>query len=188
MSWDLPPDPTVFAMVGAAPFAGWSVAHGNSGWVATGTVDPGTWRSSDGVHWSAVAVDLPGLQRAQVQAVVGGFAMVAQVYDGHQSSARVLTSSDGAVWTPLDLPAGVSAPQPGGAVGLIAVRSDQVNGSPVNHVDGSTWRGSKPISPNSAGCPSRTWLSYTGACSPSPRARTRAAPARPSFPRMAPSG
>ena len=130
-------------MDGAAPFTGWSVAHGNSGWVATGTVDPGTWRSSDGVRWSAVAIDLPGLQRAQVQTFGGGFAMIAQVYDGHRSSARVLTSSDGAAWTPLDLPAGVSQPQPGGAIGLVAVRSDQVDGSPVNHVvsssDGLEW-------------------------------------------------
>jgi len=99
------------------PFAGWSVAHGTAGWVATGTVDRGTWRSSDGVHWSPVVVDLPGLQKAQVQALTDGFAMVAQVYDGQQTASKLLTSSDGATWTPLDLPAGVSAPQFGGAIG-----------------------------------------------------------------------
>jgi hypothetical protein len=144
VSWTLPADPTVLEVDGAATFAGWSVAHGTDGWVAAGTIDPGTWRSSDGIHWSAVAVDLPGLQKARVQALSAGFAMVAQVYDGQQSTSRLLTSTDGAAWTPLDLPAGVSAPQPGGAVGLVAQKNEQVNGSPVNHAvsssDGINWQ------------------------------------------------
>ena len=143
VSWTLPPDSNVLAVEGAAPFAGWSVAHDAAGWVATGTIDPGTWRSSDGVHWSAVAVDLPGLQRAQVQALAVGFAMVAQTYAGGQSSSRLLTSTDGVTWTPLDLPAGVTQPQPGGAIGLVAMRGDQVDGSTVSRVvssdDGLNW-------------------------------------------------
>jgi hypothetical protein len=144
VSWALPADPALLAVDGAAPFAGWSVAHGAAGWVATGTIDPGTWRSSDGVHWSAVAVDLPGLRKAQVQALTNGFAMVAEVYDGQQTAPRLLTSTDGAAWKPLDLPAGVSAPQPGGAIGLVAVKGDTVNGSKVSHVasssDGVNWQ------------------------------------------------
>ena len=144
VTWTLPADPTVFVVDGAASFGGWSVAHCTADWVATGTIDPGTWRSIDGVHWSAVAVDLPGLQRAQVQALASGFAMVAQVYDGQQTASRLLTSTDGATWTPLDLPAGASEPQPGGAIGLVALKSEQVNGSPVNHVvsssDGLDWK------------------------------------------------
>ena len=143
VSWTLPADPTVLAMDGAAPFAGWSVAHGNAGWVATGTIDPGTWRSSDGVHWTAVAVDLPGLQTAQVQTLTGGFAMVAQVYDGQQTASKLLTSSDGASWTPIDLPAGVSQPQPGGAIGLVAAKSETAGGAHVGGVvsssDGINW-------------------------------------------------
>jgi hypothetical protein len=143
VSWTLPADPTVLAVEGAAPFAGWSVAHGTAGWVATGTIDPGTWRSSDGVHWSAVVVDLPGLQKAQVQALTGGFAMLALVYDGQQTASRLLTSTDGATWTPLDLPAGVSAAYPDGAIGLVATRGDQVDGSTVSRVvsssDGRSW-------------------------------------------------
>jgi hypothetical protein len=143
VAWTLPADPLVLAVAGGGRFAGWSVAHGAAGWVATGTIDPGTWRSSDGLHWSVVAVDLPGLQRAQVQALRAGFAMVARRYVDGQSSSRLLTSPDGATWTPLDLPAGVSALQPGGAMGLMAVRGDQVNGSPVSRVvssrDGLSW-------------------------------------------------
>lgn len=143
VSWTLPADPTVLAVHGAAPFAGWSVAHGNAGWVATGTIDPGTWRSSDGVHWTAVAVDLPGLQTAQVQTLTGGFAMVAQVHDGQQTTSRLLTSTDGAAWTPLDLPARVSQPQPGGAIGLVAAKSETAGGAQVGGVvsssDGINW-------------------------------------------------
>jgi hypothetical protein len=143
VAWTLPPDPAVLAVDGGAPFAGWSVAHGAAGWVATGTIDPGTWRSSDGVHWSAVAVDLPGLQRAQVQALPAGFAMVARTFDGGQSASRLLTSADGSTWTPLDLPAGVSAVRPGGAIGLMAARGDQVDGSMASRVvsssDGRSW-------------------------------------------------
>src|ERR1035437_4776910 len=141
VAWTMPPDPAVLAVGGR--FAGWSVTHGAASWVAAGTVDPGTWRSSDGVHWSAVAVDLPGLQRAEVQALPAGFAMVARTYVDGQSSSRLLTSPDGATWTPLDLPAGVSALQPGGAIGLMAVRGDQANGSsvarPVSSADGLSW-------------------------------------------------
>jgi len=144
VSWTLPPDPAAFLVDGTAPFGGWSVAHGTASWVATGTIDPGTWRSSDGLHWSAVTIDLPGLQRAQVQALADGFAMVAQTYDGQQSAPRLLTSTDGATWTPLDLPADVLSPRPGGAIGLVAVRSDLVDGSPVYHVvsssDGLRWK------------------------------------------------
>jgi len=143
VTWTLPPDSNVLAVEGAAPFAGWSVAHGTAGWVATGTVDRGTWRSSDGVHWSPVVVDLPGLQKAQVQALTDGFAMVAQVYDGQQTASKLLTSSDGATWTPLDLPAGVSAPQFGGAIGLVAVKGETIDGTQVTEVvsssDGIDW-------------------------------------------------
>ena len=50
-----------------------------------------------------------------------------------QSASKLLTSSDGAAWTPLDLPAGVSQPQPGGAIGLVAVKSEtRSDGSQVN--------------------------------------------------------
>ena len=150
VSWALPADPAVLAVDGAAPFAGWSVAHGAAGWVATDTIDPGTWRSGDGVHWSAVAVDLPGLQKAQVQALTDGFAMVAQVYDGQQTAypgqqttTKVFFSTDGAVWKPLDLAAGVTQPQPGGAIGLVATKGETVNGSQVSRVvsssDGVSW-------------------------------------------------
>jgi hypothetical protein len=143
VGWTLPADPTVLAVDGAAPFAGWSVAHGAAGWVATGTIDPGTWRSSDGIHWSAVALNLPGLQTAQVQALTGGFAMVAQVYDGQQTASKILFSTDGAAWTPLDLPAGVSQPQPGGAIGLVAAKSETAGGEQVGGVvsssDGINW-------------------------------------------------
>jgi hypothetical protein len=143
VSWELPADPTVLAVDGAAPFAGWSVAHGNAGWVATGTIDPGTWRSSDGVHWMTVAVDLPGLQTAQVQTLTGGFAMVAQVHDGQQTASKILFSTDGAAWAPLDLPAGVSQPQPGGAIGLVAAKSETAGGAQVGGVvsssDGIDW-------------------------------------------------
>ena len=143
VSWTRPADPAVLAAEGAPTFAGWSVAQGTAGWVATGTVDPGTWRSSDGLHWSAVAVDLPGLQRAQVQRLGDGFVMVAQVYDGRQTAARLLESTDGETWTPVDLPAGVSAPQPDGAIGLVAHRGEPVNGAAVaplvSSTDGHNW-------------------------------------------------
>ena len=143
VSWTLPADPAVLAVEGAPKFAGWSVAQGPAGWVATGTVDPGTWRSNDGLHWSAVAVDLPGLQRAQVQTLRNGFVMVARVFDGQQTVSRLLTSTDGETWTPLDLPSGVSAPQPGGAIGLVANRGELVNGVPVakavSSSDGRNW-------------------------------------------------
>jgi hypothetical protein len=144
VSWTLPADPAVLAVDGAAPLAGWSVAHGSAGWVATGTIDPGTWRSNDGIHWSAVAVDLPGLQKAQVQALADGFAMVAQVYDGRKTTSRLLTSTDGATWELLDLAAVAPQPQPGGAIGLVATKGETVNGSQVSHVasssDGINWQ------------------------------------------------
>ena len=150
--WTLPADSAVLAVEGSAPFEGWSVAHGPAGWVAAGTVHPGTWRSSDGIHWAAVALDLPGLQleSAQVQAVDGGFAMVAQVldagqtaYPGQQRTTKLLFSTDGAAWTPLDL-AGMSQPQPAGASGLVAVKTgNSAGGAPASSVvassDGRNW-------------------------------------------------
>ena len=143
VSWTLPADPAVLDVDAATAFAGWSVAHGAAGWVAAGTVDPGTWRSSDGLHWSAIAVDLPGLQRAQVQTLGDGFVMVAQVYDGQRTVARLLSSTGGETWTPLELPSGVSAPEPGGAIGLVAHRGEPVNGAPVaplfSSTDGRNW-------------------------------------------------
>ena len=143
VSWTLPADPAVLDVDAATAFAGWSVAHGAAGWVAAGTVDPGTWRSSDGLHWSAVAVDLPGLQRAQVQTLGDGFVMVAQVYDGQRTVARLLSSTGGETWTPLELPSGVSAPEPGGAIGLVAHRGEPLNGAPVaplvSSSDGHNW-------------------------------------------------
>ena len=117
--WAVPPDPAVFAVAGTGAFGGWSVAHGAAGWVATGTVNAGTWRSVDGTHWTAVAIDLPGLQSAQVQAIAGGFAMIAQVYDGKRSNQQVLTSVDGSTWTQRSLPAGTVSVSDGGAIGLV---------------------------------------------------------------------
>ena len=141
VTWTLPADPSVLAVAGGGRFAGWSVAHGAAGWVATGTIDPGTWRSSDGLHWSVVAVDLPGLQRAQVQALRAGFAMFALANNGGQPAARLLISTDGAAWTPVDLPAGISEVRLAGAVGLVGSRVE--NGSslarPVSSADGRSW-------------------------------------------------
>ncbi|HEX7611204.1 MAG TPA: PepSY domain-containing protein, partial [Candidatus Limnocylindrales bacterium] len=100
-----------------------------------------TWRSSDGVHWSKVAVDLPGLQHAQVQALPAGFAMLALANNGGQPAARLLISSDGASWTPVDLPAGISEVRLAGAVGLVGSRVE--NGSSVaravSSADGRSW-------------------------------------------------
>lgn len=144
VKWSLPPDPAVFSVEGLAPFGGWSVAHGASGWVATGTIDPGTWRAADGIHWTAVTVDLPGLQNAVVQAMGSGFVMVAGVYDGQQTVSRLLTSTDGAVWTPIELPAGITGPKVAGAIGLVATKAEQVKGSSVYSLvsssDGRMWK------------------------------------------------
>ena len=141
VAWTLLPDPSVLAADGAAPFAGWSVAHAATAWVAVGTVDPGTWRSTDGVHWSTVAIDLPGLQHAQVQALPVGFAMFAVANNGGQPASKLLISTDGAVWTPVDLPAGISQVRLDGAVGLVGSRVE--NGSsaarPVSSADGRSW-------------------------------------------------
>lgn len=141
VAWTLPPDPAVLAVAGGGRFAGWSVTHGAAGWVAAGTIDPGTWRSSDGVHWFAVAVDLPGLQRAEVQALPAGFAMLAMANNGGQPAARLLISTDGVAWTPVDLPAGISQVRLAGAVGLVGSRVE--NGSsvarPVSSADGLSW-------------------------------------------------
>ncbi len=140
VAWTLPPDPAVLAVDGGAPFAGWSVAHGAAGWVATGTIDPGTWRSSDGVHWSAVAVDLPGLQRAQVQALPAGFAMLASASVGGQPAAKLLISPDGSAWTAVDRPTGISVVRLAGAIGLVGLRME--NGSVagvVSSSDGRSW-------------------------------------------------
>src|ERR1035437_6903582 len=137
----MPPDPAVLAVDDGTAFTGWSVAHGSTGWVAAGTVEPGTWRSSDGVHWSKVAVDLPGLQRAQVQALPAGFAMLASASVGGQPAARLLISTDGAAWTSVDLPAGISEVRLAGAVGLVGSRVE--NGasvaSAVSSADGRNW-------------------------------------------------
>ena len=144
VGWTLPADPALLAATGSSQFGGWSVAHGSAGWVAVGTVDPGTWQSSDGVHWSAVAIDLPGLQRAQVQTLGGGFAMVALTYVDGQPAAPLLTSTDGMTWNPVELPAGMMVPQLAGAIGLVATRTETTNGSQVTHVvsssDGLEWR------------------------------------------------
>ena len=141
VAWTMPPDPAVLAVDDGTAFTGWSVAHGSTGWVAVGTVDPGTWRSSDGVHWSKVAVDLPGLQHAQVQALPAGFAMLAMANNGGQPAARLLISTDGASWTPVDLPAGISEVRLAGAVGLVGSRVE--NGasvaSAVSSADGRNW-------------------------------------------------
>ena len=136
--WTLPADPALLAATGSSPFGGWSVAHGSAGWVAVGTVDPGTWRSTDGVHWSEVALDLPGLQKAQVQTLGGGFVMVAQTYGGGQPAAPVLTSTDGAAWKPVAVPAGMMVPQLAGAIGLVATKTETANGSQVSRVVSST--------------------------------------------------
>jgi Peptidase propeptide and YPEB domain len=141
VAWTLPPDPAVLTVDDGGVFAGWSVAHGSTGWVAVGTVDPGTWHSSDGVHWSKVAVDLPGLQHAQVQALPAGFAMLALANNGGQPAARLLISTDGASWTPVDLPAGISEVRLAGAVGLVGSRVESgasVAGA-VSSADGLNW-------------------------------------------------
>ena len=138
VGWTLPADPALLAATGSSPFGGWSVAHGSAGWVAVGTVDPGTWRSTDGVHWSEVALDLPGLQKAQVQTLGGGFVMVAQTYGGGQPAAPVLTSTDGAAWKPVAVPAGMMVPQLAGAIGLVATKTETANGSQVSRVVSST--------------------------------------------------
>lgn len=142
VAWTLPADPAVLAVAGGGTaFAGWSVARGAAGWVAAGTIDPGTWRSSDGLHWSVVAVDLPGLQRAHVQALRAGFVMVGVANNGGQPAARLLISTDGAAWTRVDLPAGISEVRLAGAVGLVGSRAE--NGSsvarPVSSADGLSW-------------------------------------------------
>lgn len=141
VAWTLPPDPAVLTVDGGGFFAGWSVAHGPAGWVAAGTVDPGTWRSSDGVHWSKVAVDLPGLQHAQVQALPAGFAMFALTRNGGQQTVRLLITTDGAAWTPVDLPAGISEVRLAGAVGLVGSRVENGTSAAgaVSSADGRTW-------------------------------------------------
>jgi hypothetical protein len=140
VAWTLPPDPGVLAVEGGA-FAGWSVAHGSSGWVAAGTVDPGTWRSTDGIHWSAVATDLPGLLHAQVQALPAGFAMLAATTISGQPASKLLISTDGAAWTAVDLPAGVAEVRLAGSVGLVGsrVESGSSVAGAVSSADGRNW-------------------------------------------------
>jgi len=140
VAWTMPPDPAVLAVDDGTAFTGWSVAHGSTGWVAAGTVDPGTWRSTDGVHWSAVVIDLPGLVHAQVQALPDGFAMLAATNISGQPAAKLLASPDGAVWTAVDWPTGISVVRLAGAIGLVGLRVE--NGSVtgvVSSTDGRNW-------------------------------------------------
>lgn len=144
LSWSLQPDPSIFGVAGSARFNGWSIASGPGGWAAVGTVDPGTWRSDDGVNWTAVKVSLPGLQRARVQSLGSGFVMVAETYDGKNAATRVMTSTDGAVWTQQVVPAGVTGVRLAGAIGLVAqmaVPGEEDTGitSPVASSDGWRW-------------------------------------------------
>jgi hypothetical protein len=144
LSWSLEPDPSIFSVGGSARFNGWSVAHSTPGWVASGTVSPGTWFSADGVHWGSVPLDVAGLERAHVQALGAGFAMVVEAYHDSASTTQLLTSVDGQNWTPVELPAGLSNPQLAGDAGLTATRmtgsGDSQSSSLVISADGSTWR------------------------------------------------
>jgi hypothetical protein len=125
-TWSLRPDPAIFRLTGKGSFFGWSIAHGDAGWVATGTTDPGTWFSADGVTWTPVNVNLKGLQRAHVQAMAKGFAMIAYAWDGLASTARVLVSTDGRSWTPGQWDGGAADFSLAGAIGLVAQQTEDV--------------------------------------------------------------
>ena len=142
VDWSTSVQPAIFRLSGGSDFAGWSVAHGSTGWVGAGTVDPGTWRSADGVEWLAVDSGVAGLRRAHVQAMAAGFAMIAQTSDGTTDSAVLLTSTDGTIWQAAGLPADVSGPNLAGDIGLVASRigADAQTTEPVVSADGSTWR------------------------------------------------
>jgi hypothetical protein len=146
LAWTLPADPALISPDAGTSAGDWSVAHEASVWVAVGTVRPGVWRSVDGKNWLPVATDLPGLQSALVETFAGGFAIEAKVADhpNQQPTRKVLTSSDGTTWLPLDLPAGVASPQLAGAIGLIATRAGDAGGSEsggfVSSSDGVTWQ------------------------------------------------
>lgn len=143
VTWSLQADPSIFVLDGDAAFGGWSVAHGSSGWVAVGTVDPGVWRSADGVHWTAVELDVPDLLPGRVEAVDGGFALTEETFQSGKSVTRLLTSSDGSAWTVHQLPAQYSNPRPAGAIGLTATDwADAVDNRPVVAFsrDGSSWQ------------------------------------------------
>jgi hypothetical protein len=140
IAWSLPPDPSIFALDRAGTFGGWSIAHASAGWVATGTVDPGTWFSSDGVRWAPIEVGRADLTRAHVQALRDGFAMLALTAN---AGPVTLLSSDGRTWRSAVLPADVSGVELAGDAGLTATRwmgsGDARTGTPVISSDGGTW-------------------------------------------------
>jgi hypothetical protein len=143
-------------VAGESAFTGWSVATGAGVWVASDTIDAGTWRSSDGTVWTPVDTGIAGLQRAHVQALDHGFAMVAVTWDGSTDATPVFLSDDGSRWRQATLPAGATTATLAGAIGLVAVKSggDGSTATFVTSRDGSDWR---PLSlPDGATAPSST--------------------------------
>ena len=144
ITWSLTPDPAIFVVDSGGVFNGWSVAFNvpTTTWVATGTTDPGTWRSTDGVHWTQVNLGVSGLQDAHVEPLGGGFLMVARAFVGNTPHDVVLTSGDGAGWTSHPLPAGVTDVQLAGAAGALATKPSADATAPVTTLlspDGMTW-------------------------------------------------
>jgi len=140
--WSTVAEPGIFALAGGPAFEGWSIARGSSGWVAAGSIDAGTWHSTDGVRWAPVDAGIVGLQRAQVQALDRGFAMLAHTYDGTTDSVSVSTSADGTSWSTTVLPADIGFPDLAGAIGLVASRkgSDGQWATLAASMDGTTWQ------------------------------------------------
>jgi hypothetical protein len=143
VSWTLEPDASRFELAGGGKFEGWSIARGSAGWVAAGTVNPGTWRSADGIHWTAVSIAGLDVPRARVQPLGTGFAMVAEVAEGHRLTPELLLSADGLEWQAAQLPTGVAVPRLAGAIGVVAMKSseaDPLGTDLVSSTDGATWQ------------------------------------------------
>ena len=146
----------VLAVGGESAFTGWSVATSAGVWVASDTIDAGSWRSSDGTVWTPVDAGIVGLKRAHVQALDHGFAMVAATWDGSTDATPLFLSDDGSRWRQATMPAGATTVILAGAIGLVAVKSggDGSTASFVTSRDGSDWR--QLSLPDGATAPSST--------------------------------
>lgn len=126
------------------------VAYGGGLWVITDdhflTDDyVALWTSTDGAHWSSIVTSVPYAQPASL--AYGNGLFVLALYGG-----SLLTSPDGANWTPRSFPNGDTL---GGlAFGAGMFVGDDTNGVSYESTDGLTW--SKSSSPFVIG--------YTGMC------------------------
>ena len=118
-SWTIGANPKIIKTNSKLAFNGWSIAQAAAGWVAVGTVDPGTWFSSDGLNWNPVDLKLTGLRKAKVQPLGDGFAMQAWVWDGQSEVPQILLSTDGRKWTAIKPASQNSHLALGGAIGVI---------------------------------------------------------------------